>query len=83
MLVNGTMTSPYGGNYAVTKLTPGKTHRLRLANTGINSWVHVSLDKHVFTVIAADFIPIEPFETSTLAIAVGKHDYPTFHPTPD
>jgi len=77
------MTSTYGGKYAVTNLTPGKTHRLRLANTGINNWVHVSLDKHEFTVIAADFIPIVPFKTSSLAMAVGKLIFHSFHPTPD
>jgi FtsP/CotA-like multicopper oxidase with cupredoxin domain len=66
------MTSVHGGNYANTTLTPGKTHRLRFANTGINNWVHVSLDKHVFTVIASDFVPIVPYKTTTLAMAVGK-----------
>jgi FtsP/CotA-like multicopper oxidase with cupredoxin domain len=72
MLVNGSMTSAYGGRYAVTRLTPGKTHLLRLINTGNNNWVHVALDKHVFTVIAADFVPIVPYTTNSLSIAVGK-----------
>lgn len=72
LLVNGSMTSSSGGQYAVTTLTPGKTHRLRLVNTGINNWVHVGIDGHPFTVIAADFVPIEPFEATSLNIAVGK-----------
>ncbi|KAF2683845.1 multicopper oxidase [Lentithecium fluviatile CBS 122367] len=72
MLINGSMTSSYGGKYAVTTLTPGKTHRLRLANTGINSWVHVSLDGHDFTVIAADFVPVVPFTTKSLSLSVGQ-----------
>ncbi|PVH90445.1 laccase-like multicopper oxidase, partial [Periconia macrospinosa] len=55
ILINGTMTSAYGGQRPVTMLTPGKTHRLRLMNTGINNWIHASLDNHTFTVIAADF----------------------------
>lgn len=72
LLINGSMTSNAGGQYAVTTLTPGKTHRLRLVNMGINNWVHVGIDNHPFTVIAADFVPIEPFQASSLNIAVGK-----------
>lgn len=66
------MTSAFGGKYAETTLTPGKSHLLRLVNTGINNHVHVALDGHSFTVIAADFVPIVPFKTNSLSIAVGK-----------
>ena len=74
-LVNGSMTSFAGGDYAVTELTPGKSHLLRFINTGINNWVNVALDDHPFTVIAADFVPIVPYTTSTLTIAVGKYHH--------
>ncbi|KAF1364497.1 laccase [Lizonia empirigonia] len=72
LLVNGSMTSTSGGQYAVTTLSPGKTHLLRLVNMGINNWVHVGIDGHPFTVIAADFVPIEPFQATSLSIAVGQ-----------
>jgi FtsP/CotA-like multicopper oxidase with cupredoxin domain len=72
ILINGSMTSSYGGEYAVTTLTPGKLHLLRLANVGINNYLHVSLDNHPFTVIGADFVPIVPFETNSVVLAVGK-----------
>ncbi|KAF2194460.1 multicopper oxidase [Zopfia rhizophila CBS 207.26] len=72
LLVNGSMTSGSGGKYAVTTLTPGKKHLLRLVNQGINNNVHVSLDGHPFTVIAADFIPIIPFTANSLNLAVGQ-----------
>ncbi|KAF2641923.1 hypothetical protein P280DRAFT_424531 [Massarina eburnea CBS 473.64] len=72
LLVNGTMTSASGGNYSVTTLAPGKTHRLRFINTGINNWNHVSLDGHPMTVIAADFVPIVPYTTNSLSISVGQ-----------
>ncbi|KAF2873996.1 multicopper oxidase-domain-containing protein [Massariosphaeria phaeospora] len=72
LLVNGSMTSASGGQYAVTTLTPGKTHLLRLTNTGINNYVHVGLDGHKFTVIAADLTPIVPYETSSVVLAVGQ-----------
>jgi FtsP/CotA-like multicopper oxidase with cupredoxin domain len=66
------MTSSSGGKYAVTTLTPGKAHMLRLLNVGINNWAHVALDGHKFTVVSADFVPIVPYETDSLSIAVGK-----------
>ncbi|KAJ4360369.1 laccase, multicopper oxidase, benzenediol:oxygen oxidorectuctase [Didymosphaeria variabile] len=72
MLVNGTMVSDQGGNYAVTTLQKGKTHLLRLMNNGINNWVNIALDGHPFTVIAADFNPIVPFSADSLTIAVGQ-----------
>ncbi|KAJ4373225.1 laccase, multicopper oxidase, benzenediol:oxygen oxidorectuctase [Neocucurbitaria cava] len=72
ILINGTMTSAYGGQYAVTTLTPGKTHLLRLVNTGINNYIHVGLDGHPFTVVSSDFTPIEPYEATSLVIAVGQ-----------
>ena len=71
-LVNGSMTSQFGGQYSVTTLTPGKTHLLRFINTGINNWAHVGIDGHELTVVAADFVPIVPYTTSSLSIAVGK-----------
>ncbi|KAF2736345.1 laccase [Polyplosphaeria fusca] len=72
ILVNGSMTFQTGGKYAVTHLTYGKKHLLRLANTGINNFLHVALDGHTFTVVAADLIPIVPFETDSLVLAVGQ-----------
>ena len=73
LLVNGTMTFGNGGQYSVTTLQPGKTHRLRLINTGINNWNHVSIDGHSFSVIAADFVPIVPYTTNSISLAVGEY----------
>ena len=72
VLVNGTMTSAFGGKYGETILTPGKAHLLRLINVGINNYLPVGLDGHKFKVISSDFTPIEPFETDSLVLAVGK-----------
>ena len=71
VLVNGSMTSSSGGKYATTTLTPGKKHLLRLINTGINNFLHVSLDGHPFTVVASDFVPIVPYTTDSVVLAVG------------
>jgi FtsP/CotA-like multicopper oxidase with cupredoxin domain len=65
ILVNGTTKGPLGGAYSQSSLTPKKRHRLRLINTSLESTVRVSLDNHPFEVIAADFVPIQPFMVST------------------
>jgi FtsP/CotA-like multicopper oxidase with cupredoxin domain len=72
-LVNGSMVaaSGSGGSYSVTTLTPGKAHLLRLVNTGINQYFTVSIDNHPMTVVAADWTPIVPFNTSSITLAIG------------
>jgi FtsP/CotA-like multicopper oxidase with cupredoxin domain len=74
-LVNGTMVAASGGtggSYAVTTVTPGKKHLLRIVNTGINQYFRVSIDSHTMQVIAADFTPIKPYNTSSVTLAIGK-----------
>ncbi|TID17143.1 laccase-like multicopper oxidase [Venturia nashicola] len=72
LLYNGLGVTGGVGKYATTTLTPGKKHKLTLVNTGTNQYIHVSLDNHPFTVVAADFIPIVPYNTSSLVISVGQ-----------
>jgi FtsP/CotA-like multicopper oxidase with cupredoxin domain len=72
LLVNGSAVYNGQGQYSKTMLTPGKKHLLRLINTGTNTQFHVSLDNHPFTVIASDFVPVVPFKTSELSLAVGQ-----------
>lgn len=74
ILVNGTGMSPTSGrgNYNQVTITKGKKYRLRLLNAAIDSYIHVSLDQHAMEVIAADFVPIKPFTTEWLLLAVGQ-----------
>jgi FtsP/CotA-like multicopper oxidase with cupredoxin domain len=72
ILVNGTGVTGGVGTYAKTTLTAGKKHKLRLVNTGVNQYIHVSLDNHPFTVVAADFVPIKPYTTNSLVLSVGQ-----------
>ena len=53
------------------KFTPGKKHRIRLINTSTASHFKFWIDGHKMTVQAADFVPIEPYETTILDIAIG------------
>lgn len=52
--------------------TPGKSYRLRLGNAACDTHFKFSIDHHVLTVIAADLVPIQPYTTSVLDIAIGK-----------
>jgi FtsP/CotA-like multicopper oxidase with cupredoxin domain len=73
-LINGKMVNPNGTAGAYTKVTMqrGKTYRLRLINTSMDNHFKVSLDAHNLTVIAADFVPIVPYNTSWLFIGIGE-----------
>ena len=73
-LVNGTMVSPDGsaGYYNRAVLQKNKKYRLRLINTGLDNMFKVSLDAHKLKVIQADLVPIIPYDTEWLSIAVGQ-----------
>jgi len=73
-LINGKMVNPSGtaGAYNQVTLQRGKTYRLRLINTSMDNHFKVSLDSHNLTVIAADFVPIVPYNTSWLFIGIGE-----------
>src|SRR5437764_381734 len=60
-----------GSRYEM-KFTAGKYHRIRFINSAIDTMFQVALDEHEMTVIAADFVPIKPFNTETLTIASGQ-----------
>ncbi|KAL8365324.1 hypothetical protein RB595_004229 [Gaeumannomyces hyphopodioides] len=76
-LINGlNVYSPTGGNQTgsrwETSFEPGKSYRLRLVNTAIDSHFKFGIDNHTLTVIAADFIPIQPYEAKMINIAMGQ-----------
>jgi hypothetical protein len=57
---------------SVFRFQTGKTHRLRIVNTGASGQHRFSIDNHVMTVIANDFIPIVPYDTKALVLGVGQ-----------
>ncbi|KAL9048731.1 MAG: hypothetical protein Q9162_007571 [Coniocarpon cinnabarinum] len=79
-LINGKMRFPCSkaktpctaADYAKFNFTSGRTHRLRLVNTGAGAIQKFSIDNHVMTVIANDFMPIQPYDTSMIALGVGQ-----------
>ncbi|KAK7985153.1 Bclcc9 [Apiospora saccharicola] len=54
------------------RFQPGKTHRLRLMNTGAAALLHFSIDQHRMTVIANDFEPVVPYEADYITLHVGQ-----------
>ncbi|KAI9688106.1 MAG: hypothetical protein M1822_001612 [Bathelium mastoideum] len=72
-LINGTNTwdNTTGTRYSTT-FTSGTTYLLRLVNPSIDSHMDFSIDNHTLNVIAMDFVPIVPYETTVLAIGIGQ-----------
>lgn len=54
------------------KLTYGKTHRLRLINSGSEGVQRFSIDGHTLTVIANDYVEVQPYTTKVVTLGVGQ-----------
>ncbi|KAJ5153087.1 uncharacterized protein N7482_009565 [Penicillium canariense] len=73
-LING--TNIFGddgpGRRFQMSFAPGRSYRLRLGNAACDTHFKFSIDHHALTVIAADLVPIEPYITNVLDIAIGQ-----------
>lgn len=67
-------TTPCVANAGVSKFRfqTGKTHRLRLINSGADGIQRFSIDEHALTVIAEDFVPVKPYSTRVVTLGVGQ-----------
>ncbi|CAN9188688.1 unnamed protein product [Alternaria alternata] len=73
ILINGTAKNAAGGGaWSNVKIQAGKRYRLRLVNTAVDTNMVVNLDGHPFQVIATDFVPINPYNTTHLQIGIGQ-----------
>jgi len=74
VLFNGSNISPDGtsGQYSRVTLRQGQRHLLRIINTSVDNGFQISLVNHQFTVVGADFVPISPFNSSSLFLGVGQ-----------
>lgn len=76
-LINGTNTytqddgTVVGSRYT-TSFTAGKRYRLRLVNAAADTHFKFAIDNHTLEVIASDFVPIQPYTTDALNIAIGQ-----------
>ena len=78
-LASPLIVGPTGGNGVLSQIqfTAGKKHLIRLVNTGINNFLHVGIDQHTMTVVADDFIPIQPYSTQSVTLTVGTYQIRT------
>ena len=53
-------------------LTRGKLYLLRLINTSVDSTFIFSIDNHNLTIIETDFVPIHPYQTNSVLVAIGQ-----------
>jgi FtsP/CotA-like multicopper oxidase with cupredoxin domain len=71
-LINGKNRNGSLGEYAQFSFIPGKKYRMRIINTSTDQYFKFSIDEHVMTVQAADFVPVEPYTQTVLSIALGQ-----------
>lgn len=55
-----------------TTVTKGQKYRLRFVNTAVDTMFKIQIDNHNMTVIQNDFVPIKPYTTNSLFIAIGQ-----------
>ena len=74
-LINGTNVSGANstqlGYYFNTTFTAGTSYRIRLVNTAMDTYFKFMIDNHTLTVMTTDLVPIVPYETDVLNIAMG------------
>lgn len=71
-LLNGTAKCTDNAGYAKFQFTAGQKYRLRLINAGAEGMQKFSIDNHKLTVIAYDFVPIQPVTTEIVTLGVGQ-----------
>ncbi|ETS00495.1 laccase [Trichoderma reesei RUT C-30] len=66
--------TPCTNNAGISKFRfrRGKTHLLRLINAGAAGLQRFSIDGHKMTVIANDFVDVEPYETKVVTLGIGQ-----------
>jgi len=76
-LINGTnvygddgSSSQIGSRFNIT-VESGTSYRLRLVNAALDTHFKFSIDNHTLQVITNDFVPITPYNTTVLDIAMG------------
>lgn len=71
LVTNGQACTPNAG-LAKFKFTSGKKHRLRLINGGSEGLQRFSIDGHNMTVMANDFVPVQPYDTNVVTLGIGQ-----------
>lgn len=75
-LINGTNVLGTGANATTgsrftMNVDQGTSYRLRIVNAAVDTHWNFQIDNHTLTVIAMDFVPIQPFTTDVISIGMG------------
>jgi len=68
--VDGTCTPNAG--LSMFRVQSGKKHLLRFINSGTEGILFASIDNHEIEVVAQDFVPLVPYNTTHVALGVGQ-----------
>lgn len=72
-LINGTNTfNDTLGSRFETTFEAGARYRIRLVNAAADNHFRFMIDNHTLEVIATDFVPIVPYNTTQLSIGMGQ-----------
>ena len=71
-LINGMNVFGTTGQRFQWTVESGKSYRIRLVNTAIQSTFVFYVDGHTLSVIAMDFVPITPYQTDSVVINIGQ-----------
>lgn len=76
-LINGTNTYTQDDGTVVgsrfeTTFTAGTKYLLRLVNPSADTHFKFTIDNHTMEVIATDFVPIQPYTTDAVSVAIGQ-----------
>ncbi|KIY01810.1 uncharacterized protein Z520_01948 [Fonsecaea multimorphosa CBS 102226] len=71
-LVTDNSTCVSNAGYSKFQITSGQSYRLRLINGGAEGLQRFSIDNHVLTVIAYDFVQIVPYTTDVVTLGIGQ-----------
>ncbi|KAL8363839.1 hypothetical protein RB601_009546 [Gaeumannomyces tritici] len=71
-LLNGTNVFGDGGRRFEAEFAPGRRYRVRVVNAAMDTMFRFALDGHNLTVIAADLVPIVPYETASVNVGIGQ-----------
>lgn len=69
---NHSATGVVTGERYQTTFESGTKYLLRLVNTAADTHFKFTIDDHTMEVISADFVPIQPYATDVLNIAMGQ-----------
>ncbi|KAF2205521.1 hypothetical protein GQ43DRAFT_362220, partial [Delitschia confertaspora ATCC 74209] len=72
ILVNGTGRFEGKGKLFERKFEAGKKYLIRIINASVGMHFNFAIDNHLLNVISTDFVPIKPYNTTSLSVGIGQ-----------